>query len=85
MNTIKLVELPLRKNYNPYFEDIKAIFKETFPSGKHISWDCLQYQMELAHVKQKLKKRIDEKFHLIGNLTKEKIYLCTIFSDCEKI
>jgi GNAT superfamily N-acetyltransferase len=60
MSEMKICELTFDRKTNPHFERIQTLFADAFPGG------CILLELEIARVRQKLRKKMNEKFHLIG-------------------
>ena len=65
MSEIEIYELTFDRKTNPHFERVQTLFADAFPGG------CIMLELEIARVKQKLRKKMNEKFHLIGAIKGE--------------
>ncbi|MDD1778253.1 MAG: GNAT family N-acetyltransferase [Candidatus Helarchaeota archaeon] len=67
MSKIKIYELTFDRKTNPHFARIQTIFADAFSGG------CILLELEIARVRQKLRKKMNEKFHLIGAIKGEEL------------
>ncbi len=71
MDPIRFIKVPFENQQ--LIDQVRRIYETSFRDDIRVPWEYLLCEFELARIREKLKKRNNEKYHLIGALSEGRL------------
>ncbi len=71
MNALQFIEISYKNKR--LIDQVRGIYENSFRTELRFPWECVLYKIKMDQMREKIQKRKNEKYHLIGAFKEEKL------------